>query len=64
MSINLFVERSAISPGAAVIAMSLPDEVFTVPTVIGIGGAAEMVTPQKDVLVRSIADLIREHLAT
>ncbi|MEO7690288.1 MAG: helix-turn-helix domain-containing protein [Sphingomonas sp.] len=58
----LYVERSEISPGAAVIAMSLPEEVFPVTTVIGIGGAAEVIAPQKDALVQSLNDLIHSHL--
>ena len=58
----LYVAKSEISPGAAVIAVSLPDEMFPVPTVIGVGGAAEIIAPQKDSLVKSVADLIRDHL--
>lgn len=60
----LFVERSAVSPGAAVIVMSLPDDVFAVPTVIGIGGATEIVAPQKDGLVQMVSELIRTHLSS
>lgn len=58
----LYVARSEVSPGAAVIAVSLPDEMFPVPTVIGVGGAAEIIDPQKDSLVKFVADLIRDHL--
>ena len=58
----LFVEKSEVSPGAAVIVMSLPDDVFPVPTVIGVGGATEAIAPRKDWLVSSLSTLIREHL--
>lgn len=58
----LYLERSEISPGAAVIALTLPDEVFPVPTVIGIGGAAEVIAPRKDAFVDGLRDLIRDHL--
>lgn len=58
----LYVPKSEISPGAAVIAITLPDELFPVPTVVGVGGAAEIIAPQKDSLVKFAADLIREHL--
>lgn len=58
----LYLKRSEISPGAAVIALTLPDEVFPVPTVIGIGGAAEVIAPRKDALVDGLRDLIRDHL--
>ena len=58
----LHISRSEISPGAAVIAVSLPDGMFPVPTVIGVGGAAEIITPQKDSLVELVANLIREQL--
>jgi len=58
----LYVAKSEISPGAAVIAVSLPDEMFPVPTVIGVGGAAEIIAPQKDSLVKFVTDLIRDHL--
>jgi len=58
----LYVERSEISPGAAVIAMSLPEALFPVPTVLGIGGAVEMIAPQRDRLVAALSDLVRDHL--
>lgn len=54
--------KSQISPGAAVIAMTLPEQMFPVPTVLGVGGAAEIIAPQKDSLVQFMADLIRDHL--
>jgi DNA-binding IclR family transcriptional regulator len=54
--------RSQISPGAAVIAMTLPEEMFRVPTVLGVGGAAEIISPQKDSLIQFMSDLIRDHL--
>lgn len=57
-----FLERSEISPGAAVLAMILPEEIFPVPTVIGIGGSAEVLSPQKDSLLAYVTDLIREDL--
>lgn len=58
----LYIERSEISPGAAVIAMSLPENVFPVPTVIGIGGAAEVIAPQKELLVQRLRELVETHL--
>ena len=58
----LYISKSEISPGAAVIAVSLPDGMFPVPTVIGVGGAAEIIAPQKDSLLKFVADLIRDHL--
>ena len=58
----LFIPRSEISPGAAVIAVCLPDGMFPVPTVIGVGGAAEFIAPQKDSIVRFVGELIRDHL--
>ncbi len=58
----LFIERSQISPGAAVIAMALPRETFPVPTVLGVGGASEILSPQKDSLVRFMSELIRHEL--
>ena len=59
-----YLERSEISPGAAVIVLSLPERVFPVPTVIGIGGATEVIAPRKDELVESLRDLIHSHLLT
>ena len=60
----LYIGRSEISPGAAVIAMSLPEDVFPVPTVIGVGGAAEVIEPRKDALIESLSELVRSHLLT
>jgi len=54
--------RSQISPGAAVIAMTLPEQMFPEPTVLGVGGAAEIIEPQKDSLIQFMAQLIRDHL--
>jgi len=58
----LFIERSEISPGAAVLSVILPEEIFPVPTVIGVGGAAEVLCPQKDSLLKLVFDLIRDEL--
>ncbi|MEP7351539.1 MAG: helix-turn-helix domain-containing protein [Sphingorhabdus sp.] len=57
-----FLDKSEISPGAAVLVMTLPEEMFPTPTVIGVGGAAEILRPQMDALVASISDLIHDHL--
>lgn len=58
----LYVEKSLVSPGAATIAMNLPDELFPVPTVLGVGGATEVIAPQKDDLVQYMSEAIAEHL--
>lgn len=58
----IFHEKSKISPGAAVLAAVLPEEMFPVPTVIGVGGAAEILCPQKDSLLTLVFDLIRDEL--
>lgn len=57
-----FLDKSEISPGAAVLVMSLPEEMFPTPTVIGVGAAAEILRPQTDALVAFMSDLIRDHL--
>ncbi|MEO8722122.1 MAG: helix-turn-helix domain-containing protein [Sphingobium sp.] len=57
-----YLDRSEISPGAAVIVLSLPEQVFPVPTVIGIGGAAEVIAPQKDELIARLSELIHSHV--
>lgn len=57
-----YLERSEISVGAAVIVLTLPEEVFPVPTVIGIGGATEVIAPQKDELVARLSELIQNHV--
>ena len=57
-----FLDRSEISPGAAVLVMTLPEEMFPTSTVIGVGGAAELIRPQASALVASISELIRDHL--
>lgn len=59
----LYVEKSAVSPGAAVIAMNLPDDMFPVPTVVALGGATEVIAPQKEELIACVFGVIREHLA-
>ena len=51
-----------ISPGAAVLAAVLPEEMFPVPTVIGVGGAAEILCSQKGSLLTLVFDLIRDEL--
>lgn len=58
----LYIEKSVVSPGAATIAMNLPDELFPVPTVLGLGGATEIIAPQKDALIRVLTEAIEEHL--
>jgi IclR family acetate operon transcriptional repressor len=60
----LYLGRSEISPGAAVIALSLPEDVFPVPTVIGIGGAAVIIESRKDALIEGLSELVRDHLLT
>lgn len=57
-----FLDRSEISPGASVLAVVLPEEMFPVPTVIGVGGAAEMLSPQKDSLRQYISELVADEL--
>lgn len=54
----IFVANSKISPGAAVIAMTLPETLFPVPTVIGVGGVAEVISPKKDALIKFMTNLI------
>lgn len=54
----IFVGASKISPGAAVIAMALPAALFPVPTVIGVGGVAEVIRPQKDSIIKFMTELI------
>lgn len=56
------LDKSEISPGAAVLVMTLPEEMFPTPTVIGVGAAAEILRPQTSALVASISELIRDHL--
>jgi|GEM_PF-701788 len=54
----IFVERSQVSPGAAVIAMALPRELFAVPTIVGVGGATEIVLPKKDSMIKFMTEMI------
>jgi len=58
----IYIEKSQISPGAAVIAMPLPVAAFPLPTVLGVGGASEALGAQKDSLIRFMSELIRNEL--
>ena len=60
----IFVERSLVSPGAAVIAMALPRELFAVPTVVGVGGATELVLPRKDSMIKFMTEMILNNVVS
>ena len=58
----IHVPESRISPGAAVIAMALPRELFNPPLVMGVGGAAKNLNPSADEIIGFMKELVVRHL--
>jgi len=55
--------NSTVTPGGAILAMLLPDELSATPLVIGIGGASERMVPHEAELARTMRQTIERHLA-